>query len=208
MPISEKLAYSQKRKDQLPNKETARIVLDAEDRSAIQELCKLIDSDFPKRLKMDATLTLAYIAEEKPELLKSHTDFLIDKLQDPIERVGWGSMIALSHMSSQASGKLYDQLPAILDAMDRDSIVGRDHGFRILVSLYVIDSYQEDLHFIILEQLRKVRPNQLGQYTERYMGVIKPHHKKDLIAVLEEDRSDLNEYHIKRLAKNLKKLYK
>ncbi len=209
MSISDKLAYSQGRKDQVPNKLLAQEITSAEDSERLIELIKFIESKPHRRLQMDAALTVAYVGDLLPKMLIPHVDFLIRKLKDPIDRVSWGSMIALSHVSPLVIDQMYENLPEILDAMDMGSIVGRDHGYQILVNLYVVDQYSSDMLFILLEQIRKAPSNQLGQYTERLLGVIKPEDKLELIAALEERRLDLtNEYHLKRLTKNLKKLYK
>lgn len=209
MSISDKLAYSLGRKDQVPNKLLAQEITDAEDSERLNDLIEFIESKPHRRLQMDATLTIAYVGDLLPKMLKPHVGFLIKKLQDPIDRVSWGSMIALSHVSSHVVDQMYENLPAILDAMDMGSIVGRDYGYRILVNLYTVDRYSSDLLFILLEQIRKAPSNQLGQYTERLLPVVRPEDRSELVTALEDRRLDLtNEYHLRRLTKNLKKLYK
>lgn len=208
MPISDKLAYGMGHRDQGPNKILAQEIADSEDRSALEELKTLVLSQAHKRFRMDATLTVAYLGELKPSMLTDSADFLLGILDDPIDRVGWGSMIALSHITSSVPDKMYAELPTILDAMDAGGIVGRDHGYRILIDLYTVKKYRSDIFYIVLEQIQKSPSNQLGQYTERLIAVIKKENKKELISALEERRAELtNEHHIKRLTKNLKKLY-
>jgi len=208
MPISDKLAYAMGHRDQGPNKILAQKIADSEDVGALKELKALVLSDADKRLRMDAALAIAYVGESKPEMLVDFVDFVLEMLNDPIDRVGWGSMIALSYISPLQPSKMYENLPDILDAMDNGGIVGRDHGYRVLIDLYSVEKYREDLFFIILEQIQKSPPNQLGQYTERLMSIINEKDKPELILALEDRRNELtNEHHIKRLTKNLKKLY-
>ncbi|MEP5613025.1 MAG: hypothetical protein ABJP45_12290 [Cyclobacteriaceae bacterium] len=208
MPVCDKLAYALGHRDQGPNKTLAQEIVDSEDLGAMKELETLVLSDAHKRLRMDAALTMAYVGELNPEMLVSFVDFLLARLNDPVDRVGWGSMIALSYTVPLVQKKMYDNLPTILDAMDIGGIVGRDHGYRILITLYGVEKYREDVFFIVLEQIQKSPPNQLGQYTERLMSVITDNDVPELISALEERRDELtNEHHIKRLTKNLKKLY-
>lgn len=208
MPIQDKLAYSVGRKDQLPNRKLAQEIVESGDPAQIKELIAFMESKPSRRPLMDAALTLAYISECDPEMMVVHIGYLLQRLDHEVERVGWGSMIALAHLVKVAPDEIYEELPVVLEAMKRDSIVGRDHGFRILVELYAVEKYREDLLHIILEQLAIARPNQLGQYTERFMGVLAPQHASELIQTLEERKLDLtNPYHEKRLTKNLKKLY-
>jgi hypothetical protein len=209
MPISDRLAYSLNRRDQVPNKMLAQDIADTEDVSKLQELIEFLNSKPHRRLQMDAMLTIAYVGEQAPEMILPHIDFLVEKLKDSIDRVSWGSMIALSNVSSMALSKMYENLPKILDAMDDGSIVGRDHGYRILINLYGVEKYSNDLFVILLEQLKKAPPNQLGQYVERLIEVVLPRHLAQLALIVEEQRKDLTDkHHLKRLVRNLSALLK
>lgn len=209
MPIQDRLAANLGRKDQAPNHELADAIVAANDKISLNELITLFDQEQDKRVLMDASLTIAYVAERSPELVVSKLAFLLDQLTHRINRVSWASMIALSHLAPLVLEELYRKLVTILDAMDQGGVVGRDHGFRILLSLYGEHRYSEDVFIIIIEQLVKAPHNQLGQYVERLMGVLRPSHKLKLVEVLMRLRSELdNEFHLKRLDKNLKKLCK
>ena len=209
MPIQNQLAYALKRKDQEPNKMVARQIVDADGQQGVKQLIEFIESKPTKRAQMDAMLALAYVSEIKPALLTPHTAFLISRLNDPINRVIWGSMITLTHMAHLVKEEIFEALPKLIDAMDAGTVVTRDYGFRIMVNLYEDTNLQEDMFLLIQEQLMKAPSNQLGQYAERLMEVLNKKHLKPLIDTLEERRNDVsNEYHIKRLNKNLKKLYK
>lgn len=209
MPVADKLSYSLGRKDQVANKVLAGKILESEDGSLLNELVELFHSDMHRRLQMDAMLTIAYVGEGNPEMLVPHVDFLLSKLFDKIDRVAWGSMIALSKVSLLVLEKMYEKLSTILNVMDTKSIVGRDHGYRILINLYCQPKYAADLLFIILEQIRKAPPNQLGQYTERLVEVVQAPHLEELSKVLQERRGELiNEHHLSRLDKSLAKVLK
>jgi hypothetical protein len=209
MSIQNQLADSLGRKDQAPNKALAKTIVDASDSNRLDELVQFIETKPLDRLQMDAMLTIAYISEALPELVVEKVDFLIGKLNDPINRVIFASMIALSHMADLVSAKLYEALPKVIDAMDSGTVVTRDFGFRILVSLYRIEQYCDDVFYIISDQIILAPSNQLGQYMERMIPIVKPEHKKKLIAILEGRSEDLsNQYHLNRLNKNLKKLYR
>ena len=209
MSIGKRLSHSLDCRDQGPNKEVAKEIINTESTGLLQELIDLLESKPNEGLRKDCALTLAYVAEKKPALLVPYADLMISRMNDPINRVIFSCMIALAHITPFVQDKLYHALPVILDAMDDGTVVTRDYGFRIIVELYKIASKKEDIFYIILEQVSKAPSNQLGQYTERFLAVVDNHHKSDFISVLEERRSDLtNEYHLKRLSKNLKKLYK
>lgn len=209
MPIQDNLAHALDRKDQEPNKQVAKLIVDKGGEKDVTALVSFIQSRPEQRAQADAILALAYIGELDPKLLAGQVDFLIEELNSPINRVIFGSMISLAHIAHLQKEKLFDALPKIIDAMDSGTVVTRDHGYRIMITLYQDDRFREDVFLLIREQLMKAPSNQLGQYAERLIEVINKSHFDPLIQTLEERRSDIsNEYHIKRLNKNLKKLNK
>lgn len=209
MPIQDHLSYSLGLKTQEGNKALAKIIADTSDHDRLDELLQFIETKPHDRLQMDAMLTIAYIAEVKPEMLKEKVDFILGKLNDPINRVVFASMIALAHITHLALDKLYEALPKVIDSMGSGTVVTKDHGFRILARLYQEENYSDDLFFIISDQLILAPSNQLGQYTERMIPIVKPTHRKKLISILEERGEELsNQHHLNRLNRNLKKLYK
>lgn len=209
MSIASKLSYSLGHKNQVANKQLAQQIADTQDECALNELIDLFQVESPRRLLMDAILAIASVGEKNASMLVPHVDFFIQRLSDKIERVGWGSMIALSYVTPFVPRAVFEELSVILEAMGRKSVVGRDYGFRILTHLYKVEELRGDLIYIILEQLRIAPSNQIGQYTERLLSVIAS--TTDIgktIVVLEERREGLRDpYHLKRLDKNLKKLY-
>ena len=209
MSIQDKLAFALDRNDQYPNRQVAESIVDTGGKKKVEELAAFVISQPGQRAQSDAILALAYVGELAPELLSDQAEFLIDQLDSPINRVIFGSMIGLAHIAHLQAEKLFDALPQIIDAMDTGTVVTRDHGYRIMITLYGKNRFQEDLFALIQEQLMKAPSNQLGQYIERLIPVLNKMHLNLLIETLEERQNDIvNEYHVKRLNKNLKKLYK
>jgi len=209
MTIQAQLAHAQDRRDQGPNRILAERIVNEGGTEQLQGLVDFFLSKPHKDLQKDCVLTMAWVGEKSPELLIPHIDLLIENLNSETPRVVWGSMIAMAFCAHLVTDKMYDALPKILDAMDAGSAVTRDHGYRMLMTLYQTEMYQENLFFIALEQIQKAPSNQVGQYAERLIRVLNPIHKNELISVLEEKNAELsNEYHIRRLTKNIKKLHK
>ncbi|WP_420316759.1 hypothetical protein [Ekhidna sp.] len=209
MSIQDQLAFALDRNDQEPNKLVAKQIVNAGGTKEVKDLISFIKTKPKQRAQSDTILALAYVGELAPALLSGEASFLISQLNSSVNRVIFGSMIALAHIAHLKKGILFDSLPQIIDAMDSGTVVSRDYGFRIMVTLYTDRKYTEDMFLLIQEQLMKAPSNQLGQYAERLIEVLNENHLQPLIETLEERRTDIsNEYHIKRLNKNLKKLYK
>lgn len=209
MQIQDYFSNSFGQRTQESNRSLANEIAAKEDYSKLDELIRFFISGANKDQQNDCALTLAWLAGIKPEMMASQFDLLLAGLSHPVNRVVFGSMIGLSGIAHLVQDKMYKVLPTILDAMDVGTVVTRDHGYRILVDLYQNEKYREDTFLLILEQLMKAPSNQLGQYAEKLMVVLKSNHVEDVIKVLEERRDDItNPHHISRLNKNLKKLYK
>ncbi len=207
MAIQDDFAFSLNKKDQGPNKALAERIVNNGGSEQLQELVDFFKTEPHKDLQKDAVLTMMYVAERSPEMLVPFVDLLLENFGSSINRVVWGSMIALGHLAHLVPDMMFTALPLIIEAMHKSTIVARDHGYRIMTKLYQTSTYKEDMFFVLLEQIRLAPPNQLGQYAERLMEVLDISHKNKLIDALEERYIDLsNDHHKRRLRKNLKKL--
>ncbi len=205
MPIQDFLSSAQGNRDQGPNHELADRIVAGE--FAVEELVEFFRTKPHRDLQKDAVLTLAYVAEQAPELITPYTDLLVDNLGSKINRVVWGSLIALAHITPKIPDEVFQHLPKVIDAMHASTVVARDYGFRILAIIYTSDQHREDVFPLVLEEVHLAPANQLGQYAERIMEVLEAEHRDTLRKVLEERREELsNPHHLKRLEKNLKRL--
>ncbi len=206
MAVQDFLSSALGQKDQAPNHQLARRIVAGE--FSAGELVAFFETRPHPDEQKDAILTLAYVAEQSPDLMVPYVDFLLQNFHSKINRVVWGSMIALAHIASKIPDKMYQSLPAVIDAMHATTVVGRDHGFKILVVCYGQEKYREDVFALILEEILLAPSNQVGQYVERFIEVILPEHTDVLKKVLEELRKELTDpHHLRRLEKNLRKLH-
>lgn len=205
MAIQDHLASSLGRKDQGPNHSLAeKIVAGDQD---IQELVTFFKTKPHRDLQKDAIITIAYVSELDPRPVLPFFDLLTENLDSSISRVVYGSMMALSRIASLIPERIFEELPRIIDTMHGDSIVARDYGFRILTEMYAVPKYAEDVFPLAIEEIQLAPDNQLGQYVERLLPLLKEDHRSILRKILEARKEELqNPYHLKRLDKNLKKL--
>ena len=204
--VINRLSSAMDRRDQGPNEAIAQEVVASGNPDLLQEVVQVILSNNPVRLKNDAVMVLMAISRIKPGILLEQTRLLISLLDSKSNRQVWGSMIALANMAPMVREDIKPYLAKILRAMDEGTVVTRDHGFTILTELYK-DDPSGDLLALINEQLLNAPPNQVGQYTEKFMEVVRKEDLSSFIATLEVRAQELtNEHHLKRLGKNLRKL--
>ncbi|MDW3196472.1 MAG: hypothetical protein R8G66_29120 [Cytophagales bacterium] len=194
------------RRDQGPNEVIAQAIVDDAGGDLLEEVVQVIHSKAATRTINDVVMTLMAVSRIHPKLLVQKADVFIDLLESKSNRQVWGSMIALANMAPLVKEKLKPHLVKILQAMDEGTVVTRDHGFSILTELYKEDQ-SGDLLALINEQLLNAPSNQVGQYTEKFMEVVRKEDVSTFVEALEVRGQELtNEHHLKRLGKNLKNL--
>ncbi len=207
MSIVDHFSSSHDRRDQEMNRALARRIADEDNKIYVEEICQVLASGPTKKIEDDAILTLAALSELKPEMLYAKFDFLLPYLKSSNNRAVFGTMIVMAHISPFIPSKMFSNLSEILDAMDEGTVVTRDHGFKIMVKLYEIDQYREDLLPLICEQVLNAPDNQAGQYAERIADTVRSSDVKVLLPVLQQRLAHLeNSSHIGRMQKICRKL--
>jgi succinate dehydrogenase flavin-adding protein (antitoxin of CptAB toxin-antitoxin module) len=147
------------------------------------------------------------IAAITPALLKSQATSFIELLQDKDNRMQWGAMTALSALTNEIPQLLVENLSLILKIADEGSVITKDHGVRILVSLSGNKKHIETTIPLLLEQILKSPDNQLPSYAEQALPVINGENKNHFRKILEDRLPEVQpESKKKRVEKVLKKL--
>ena len=202
------LASSEGRIDQEMNKLLAQKLSDFEDPEPVAALVLLLQTATRHQI-YDILLVLGYVAEETPRLIQPHLQELMTYLDSKVNNQIWTTMILLARAVEGNEMYFFEELPKILDAMHRSSVVAKDHGMRLIVQLYQDKRIQEDVYFLFLEELRCAPDNQLGQYALRIFPFVLHEHKLEIITVLEERYAELpSEVLQRRISKILKKYRK
>ena len=210
MGITDSLASSLGRKDQKPNIELGKSIARGQDLSALDEIKQLlIDDDIPTDILGDLLKTLESVGENTPELIKGFYAEIKKYLSHPKNQIVWRAMCVLAQIAPYNRSLVFEDLPIIIRIMDEGSVITRDHGINILVDLYHSGTQNDFIAPLLEEQILKAPDNQLGQYAEKWMQVIRVKDIGKLLELLEERFPDLvNEAHRKRVERIIKKLTK
>jgi hypothetical protein len=140
-------------------------------------------------------------------LIAGYAPVFFSLLTSNNNRLQWGAMEALDNITSEDPGLIYENLPAILSASDKGSVITRDHAVNILIKLAAIKQYSGDAFSLLTEQLLNCPTNQLAMYAERAMPVINDKNKKKFIDTLTSRLKDIQKDTLrKRIEKVIKKL--
>jgi len=153
MPVIEKLASSLKRRDEKPNQELAKKIIDTKDKTAVKELIFLLQHK-SKDIQSDSIKVLYEIGEQQPALIKEYTGNFIDLLQDKNNRNIWGAMSALDAITIEDPKRIYLNLSKIMDAADKGSVITKDHAVNILLKLCSIKQYAANAFVLFIELIK------------------------------------------------------
>lgn len=183
--ITHKLAASLGRNDEQPNIALAENIVKRKDGSAVAELVSLFEGK-NKALKSDAIKVLYEVGERAPELIAAHLDAFIALLQNKENRIVWGAMCAVDAIASARPSEVMKRLPAVVAAMDKGSVITRDHAIKTMVKLAADKRHAPKVMPLLHEQLRTCPVNQLPMYAELMPTITSIPHARSTSAILEK----------------------
>jgi len=182
MTVLDRLSGAMDRRDEAPNIALAEEIVASGDADAIDELAAAVRSG-PARQANDALKVLYEIGARRPELIGRECPVFIEALKSSNNRKVWGAMTALDAVAEQRAATLVGELPAIIAAADRGSVIAKDHCNSILVKL-ARAGYADKAVPILVERLKNAAPNQFPTYAEAIAPVLTPTEKPGFLAVL------------------------
>jgi hypothetical protein len=190
MTVLDKLAGAMDRRDEAPNVALAESIAKSGDLAAVAELADAVRSG-PVRQANDAIKVLYEIGARNPGLIAAQCPVFVEALRSTNNRKVWGAMSAIDTVAERRAATLVAELPAIIAAADKGSVIAKDHCNSILVKL----------------ARRNAAPNQFPTYAEAIAPVLTPEAKPGFLAVLKgRVGSMLQESKRKRVEKLLAKL--
>jgi HEAT repeat protein len=206
MSIIDKLATSLSRRDEVPNQELAKELIETENNEAVAELVQNL-SNRNKDIQSDCIKVLYEIGEAKPQLIATYANNFVELLDSKNNRLQWGAMTALNTIASASPDIVFGALAKLAAVADKGSVITRDNYVSILTKLCTVDTYSNDAFALLHEQFLISPTNQLPMYAENADGIIDEAHKPIFIKTLTDRLSEFDkESKRKRVEKVLKKL--
>lgn len=184
MTVLDKLAGALDRRDEQPNMVLAETIAASGDLTAVAELAEAVRTG-PTRQANDAIKVLYEIGARNPDLIAAQCPVFVEALRSTNNRKVWGAMTAIDTVAEQRAHVLVNELPAIIAAADKGSVIAKDHCNSILVKL-ARAGYGELAVPILVERLRSAAPNQFPTYAEEIAPVLTAETRPGFLAVLKE----------------------
>ena len=171
MSILNKLASALHRKDEEPNLELAQTIASDENKEAIQELVDNLHNK-KKDIQSDCIKVLYEIGAIKPAIIAEYDKEFLELLEHKNNRLVWGAMTALDSITMENPRLLYSELPKIIEAANKGSVIVRDHAVGILIKLCSLEAYADQVFPQLIEQLKDCPTNQLPMYAENASPIV------------------------------------
>ena len=173
---------------------------------AVRELVDLLNNK-DKALKSDALKALYEVGYRAPDLIAPFIAQFKNLLSNPDNRLVWGAMCAIDGIATVKPDAVYMILPQIMAAVDRGTVITRDHAVKTLAKLAAHERFARTAMPLLLEQLRTAPMNQLPLYAELATAVVLPQDSATMRAILETRLPEVpTEAKKKRIEKALRKL--
>jgi hypothetical protein len=206
MSALEQLATSLGRADELPNIALAERIVSERNVATVRELVDILNGK-DKALKSDALKALYEVGYRSPDLIAPFIAQFKNLLANPDNRLVWGAMCAIDGIATIKPDAVYMILPQIMAAVDRGTVITRDHAVKTLAKLAAQERFARTAMPLLLEQLRTAPLNQLPMYAELAAAVVLPQDTATMRAILETRLPELpTEAKKKRVEKALRKL--
>ena len=202
----ELLACRLGRNDEIPNIELAEKLCDSEDKTGIREIADGLMAK-EQAVANDCIKVLYEIGQRKPELIADFADYFITALASKNNRIVWGSMTALAHITHIKAEVIFRRLPEITVAYKKGSVITVDNSISVFAQLCKANStYQTTVFPILLAHLANCRAKEIPQHAERMAVCIDSENKEAFIKALETRAGELSDSQRRRITKLKKNL--
>lgn len=199
-----KLASQLNRKDERPNIELARELVESNNIEAIQEIVENLANP-NKQIKTDCIKVAYEIGRVKPGLISDYAEIFIALLKSPNNRLVWGAMQVLSTIVQNSGIALMKHLHTIKLAVKTGSVITIDKGILTLAKLAVLNEQNHKRIFpFLIGHLKTCRTKEVPQHAESILMAITEESKEEFLNVLKEREP----YMTKPQARRVQRIYR
>jgi hypothetical protein len=206
MSVLPRLAGAQGRKDEEPNKELARELVEEKDVDGIREVAENLWNE-DKRVRTDCLSVLEQVGLLSPEMIEDYAHDFIELLFARDNRLVWAAMINLALVADRKPDEVFVRYDEIVGVIDKGSVITRDNGMKVLAKVAAArGEYDQVIMPYLLEQLASCRAKSVPQHAESIRVAVGPEYEDQYLAILEgrlDELSAAQQRRVKRLLKTL-----
>ncbi len=204
--VLSQIAFYQGRRDEIPNQELAKKLVESGDRAGIQLIADHLH-DTNSSIASDCLKVLYEIGYLNPEFIEDYYEQFLDLLDSPENRMVWGAMLALSLLAVRNADALYPYREKILAVTQTGSVITRDNGIKTLAGIAAYsEGYQAEILPHLFELLTTCRAKEVPQYAESISVAVDGGYRADFRQILQARLPELSISQAARVKKLLKGL--
>ena len=199
-----KIAYYQNRRDEVPNQELARELAASKDSAGIQEIADNLWNK-NKNVRSDCLKVLYEIGYVDSQLIAGYVGDFLKLLGSKDNRMVWGAMIALATVASIRPQEIWQQVDAVIAAVQHGSLITVVWGVRALATVAAADSaYSAKIFAMLLTQLKTCIPRDVPTHAESMLCAVNQGNKTEFTTALTARQAEMTPSQLARLKKVLK----
>ena len=199
--IIPELASSMGRKDEEPNKDLGKRLVESNNLAGIQEVGENLGSG-NRVIQIDCLAVLEQVGLLAPDLIEDYLDEFLRLAFGKENRLIWASMINIALIAARKPDQIMDHVEGIMEVIKKGSVITQDNGIKILARAAAAKpAYNERLFPYLINQLVTCRPKSIPQYVESIRVAVNPGNKSLYLGVLNSRLEELSSAQQKRVSK-------
>ncbi len=206
MSVLNRIAFFQNRRDEVPNQQLAKELVQTENIEGIKEIAQNLQNK-NKNVQSDCLKVLYEIGYIKPDLIADYAPNFLALLQSKNNRMVWGAMIALATIADKKPKEIYAKLDILQTAMKKGSLITVVWGTKALAKVAAVDkTYKQKIFPLLIEQLKKCIPRDVPLQAESILPAIDAQNKEQFLNIIENRKPEMTASQLARLKKVTKNL--
>jgi hypothetical protein len=203
MSVLTKLAGARNRKDEEPNKDLGKKLVDNRDVAGIREIAEnLWNKD--RKVQMDCLSVLEQVGLLEPALIEDYVSDFIQLTFSKDNRLVWAAMINLALIADRKPQEIFKEYEGLVKVIETGSVITQDNGIKTLAKVASTSSdYEQVIHPFLMGQLKKCRAKSVPQYAESIRIAINSGNQEQYLKILNERYETLSTAQQRRVKKLL-----
>jgi hypothetical protein len=206
MPVLQRIAHFQGRRDERPNQELAHSLARGRDREGIREIARNLHH--PNRnVQSDCLKVLYEVGYRDPSLIAGYVEEFLDLVRSKYNRMVWGAMIALATISPLKPGAIANRLDEVVRAVEGGTLITVVWGVRVLATVAGSERRSRAQALPVLKRvLRSCNPRDVPLHAESILSRIDLADRKPVLGILAARQPELTPAQAGRLRRTLRRL--
>jgi len=206
MSAIEKIAFSQNRRDEVPNQELASALASDEDRAGIKEIAENLTNK-NSNIRSDCLKVLYEIGYLQPDLIADYVPEFLILLSSKENRMVWGAMIALACIADLKPDKIFMQIDLVILTTRKGTVITQVWGIRTLSRVAASNpQYKSRIMPFLLEELQICLPRDILTHLQSMLPAINSSEKSEIMEIADSRFSEMTPAQQTRLKKILKQI--